>query len=77
MITVTNRVYGPTEPEWLKLCPHCRINYIDSFIELDSEGIYTHFALCNECRTELSDKLKMPTGVTKSTKSPQTENNSE
>ncbi len=56
MITVEKRDYKEY-PDWVKKCPHCQNNDLDAYIEISSDSIYAHFALCKSCRIELSKKL--------------------
>lgn len=58
MITVKKIEYGVEYPDWAKRCPHCQNNDADVYIELSSDGLYAHFALCKICRIELAKKLE-------------------
>ena len=67
MITVTKRKPETLYNLWLNKCPHCNSKDEDSdvFVEISSEGLYTHFSLCKSCRKELANKLLNPVSEAK------------
>lgn len=61
MITVIKKEYPEDWPDWMRKCPICQNEEIDSTITLDSESIdRVHFAIGKNCRKELAKKLFNP-----------------
>lgn len=59
MISVEKKIYPADWPLWMKNCPICHNNPVGAIVTIESDSINrVHFAICDKCRKELSDKLR-------------------